>query len=82
MATRSWKTIKVRYCDTAGTEVELEAEAIFAAEWMPDQPPRLGTHRCSHAKECILAQKPRCVWAGNPGYDPFEEETDEKPATK
>jgi hypothetical protein len=77
LAIRTWQTIKVRYCDQAGREVSLEAQAIYPEEWMPDQAPRLGAHRCSQSRDCLLFQKPRCVWAGNPGYDPFEEKSDE-----
>ena len=79
MAIRTWQTMKFRYCDLAGCEVALEAQAIYPSEWMPDQSPRLGAHRCSRSGECLLFQKPRCVWAGNPGYDPFEEEKGEEP---
>jgi len=77
VAIRTWQTEKVRYCDLAGCEVALEAQAVYPAEWMPETAPRIEGHRCSHGGECLLFQKPRCVWAGNPGYDPYEEEIEE-----
>jgi len=75
MAQKTWDVIKVRYCQHVAQEVGLEAEAVYPAEWMPDQPPRILAHRCSHAFACSLDPRPSCVWAGtNPTYDPFKEE--------
>lgn len=72
MAVKVWQTMKVQYCDHAGCEVALEVEAIYPAENLPDQAPRLSTHRCSKAQDCILMNKTTCVWTGtNPSYDPF-----------
>jgi hypothetical protein len=74
MAVKTWQTIKVQYCHHVKTEVELEAEAVYPAEWLPDQPPRILAYRCSHAFACNLDGRPSCVWAGtNPNYDPFLE---------
>ena len=74
MIIRSWDTIKVIYCHHADAEVGLQADAVYPPEWLPDQPPRLLGHRCSHASECNLLGKPSCIWAGtNPTYDPFLE---------
>ncbi|GAP13802.1 hypothetical protein LARV_01557 [Longilinea arvoryzae] len=73
MAVKMWEPIKVQYCDHAGCEVALEAEVVYPAETLPDQP-RLGAHRCSHGAICSQMDKPACLWAGtNPGYDPFNE---------
>ncbi len=75
MATRIWQTIKVRYCQHVCTEVGLEAEVIFPVDPLPDQPPQVVAHRCSHAFRCNLDERPSCVWAGtNPAFDPFAEE--------
>lgn len=75
MAVKTWQTIKVRYCHHADAEVELEAQTVYPAEWLPDQPPRILAHRCSHAFACSLDGRPSCVWAGtNPSYDPFRED--------
>ena len=75
MAIRDWQTLKVRYCEHVNTEVGLEAEVVYPADILPDQSPRLLTHRCSQGYECALENKGNCVWAGNnPDYDPFEEE--------
>jgi len=74
MATKVWESIKVRYCDHIKAEVDLEVEAIYPPEWMPDQPPQIVAHRCSHGFVCNLDNRPSCIWAGtNPAYNPFEE---------
>lgn len=72
MAYRTWQTIKLHYCHHIEEEVAMQADTVFPAEWMPEQPPRVLAHRCSRGKECNLDTRPSCVWAGtNPGYDPF-----------
>lgn len=72
MATITWETLKVRYCDTAETQVELQAEMIYPAEWLPDQPARVLAHRCSHGLVCMANGQGACCWSGaNPDYDPF-----------
>lgn len=74
MAVRTWETLKVRYCDHAGTKVCLEADVVYPSEWLPDQAPRIMAHRCSNAINCNLDQQPSCVWAGtNPTFDPYLE---------
>lgn len=74
MAEKAWKPIKIRYCNHAGCEVSLEVKAVYPAEHLPDQLPRITGHRCSKAMDCVLYQQATCVWAGsNPSYDPFKE---------
>jgi len=74
MAFRTWETIKVRYCHHVDAEVEMEAQVIYPADWLPDQGPRVTAHRCSRALACNLDGRSSCVWAGtNPAYDPFSE---------
>ncbi len=74
MVHRTWQTIKVRYCEHAGSEVEMEAELLFPADHLPDQGPRVIAHRCSRAIACNLDNRASCVWAGtNPAFDPFAE---------
>lgn len=74
MVLRDWQVIKVQYCQHAGKEVALEAEVVYPAEFLPDQPPRILAHRCSEAFSCNLDGRASCVWAGtNPMYDPFKE---------
>jgi hypothetical protein len=72
MATRTWEVVKVRYCDHIGQEVTLEAETVYPADILPEQPPRYIAHRCSSGIDCMVNDKPSCVWSGsNPLYDPF-----------
>jgi len=67
-----WEPVREQYCDRVGKQVALEAELIFPAEFMPDQPPRVTAHRCSLGMVCNQFDKPTCCWAGtNPGYDPL-----------
>jgi hypothetical protein len=74
MATKVWESIQVRYCEHVSDEVSLDAQVVYPAEWMPDQPPQVVSHRCSHAFACNLDNRPSCIWAGtNPAYDPFKE---------
>lgn len=73
MAEKRWETIRVQFCDHAGCEVRLEAELVYPAEFLPDQPPRLISKRCSRSLECNMWNNMTCIWAGtNPMYDPFE----------
>ncbi|MDZ4159571.1 MAG: hypothetical protein U1B80_07260 [Anaerolineaceae bacterium] len=74
MTLKSWQDLKLRYCDRAGCEVALQAEMVYPAEHLPEQPPRVFAHRCSHAVNCMLHRKSACLWAGgDPAYDPFLE---------
>ena len=74
MAVKTWYPIKIRFCEHAGSEVALEVEAVYPADFLPDQSPRIQAHRCSKAYLCSLDNQPSCVWAGtNPTYDPFVE---------
>lgn len=82
MAHRNWKILKVSYCEQAGEEVALEAELVYPASFLPEQPPRIMAHRCSHGLACNSFQKPGCCWSGtNPGYDPFKNREAEKPTS-
>ena len=81
MAYRKWEVIKVSYCDHAGEEVSLEAEIIYPASYLPEQPPRIVAHRCSRGLACNSFRQASCCWAGtNPGYDPFKEPESANPA--
>jgi hypothetical protein len=72
MAWVMWKSIKEQHCDRVDENVALEARVVYAAEFMPDQPPRILAHRCSRGMECNQMNTPTCIWAGTlPGYDPF-----------
>jgi hypothetical protein len=74
MAVKTWQTIKIRYCHHVKAQVGLEAELVYPAEFLPDQPARVLAHRCSHAFACNLDNRPSCIWAGtNPSFDPFAE---------
>lgn len=73
MAVERWQTIKVRYCQHAGTEVGLESQVVYPAERLPDQPPRVHGHRCSGAMACNLDGRAGCIWAGTNPVDPFSD---------
>mgnify|MGYP005816578317 CR=1 FL=1 len=74
MAFRTWQPVRSQYCARAGMEVSLEADVVYPAEYLPDQPGRVLAHRCSQGLQCNLLEKAACVWAGtNPSYDPFSE---------
>ncbi len=74
MAFKTWQVVKIRYCDNAGKEVALEAEAIYPADFIPDTAPRIQGHRCSNAVHCAMYKKTGCMWSGaNPNFDPFAE---------
>lgn len=75
MAEKRWYPAKTQYCKHADCEVQLEVHVVLPPEYLPDQPPRVVGHRCSHGLQCNLLTQPSCVWAGtNPAYDPFSEE--------
>ncbi len=74
MSVKTWEVEKISYCHHVGKEVGLEAEVIYPADWLPDQPPRIVAHRCSEGIVCNLDGRASCLWAGtNPTYDPFSE---------
>lgn len=72
MTEKHWETIKVQYCEHVGSDVSLDGEFVYPAEFLPDQPARLVAKRCSRGVECNQYNGMTCVWAGtNPGYDPL-----------
>ena len=74
MSEKTWEIIKVRYCHHVKDEVNFEAQVVYPAEWLPDQPPRVIGHRCSEGLACNQESRASCIWAGtNPTYDPFKE---------
>jgi len=73
MAEKRWEPERMYYCDHADCEVVLEAEVVYPADFLPDQPPRLLSRRCSRGLECNMWKNVTCVWAGtNPLVDPFK----------
>lgn len=74
MAEKKWEVVKVLYCHHVKEKVGLEAQMLYPAEWLPDQPPQVLAHRCSKAYACNQDGRSSCVWAGtNPAFDPFKE---------
>jgi hypothetical protein len=72
MAQVAWEKQKVIFCERVGEDVALEAQVVYPASFMPDQPPRILAHRCSMGLICNQSDRACCMWAGNlPGYDPF-----------
>jgi hypothetical protein len=43
MTEKTWQTIKVQYCHHVDKQVGLEAEVVYPAEWLPDQPTAVPT---------------------------------------
>lgn len=77
MAIREWQSIKYCYCEHAAREVALEAQVVWPADLLPDQPARVFGHRCSSGLDCNLDGRASCMWAGtNPVFDPFKERMD------
>lgn len=67
-----WTPIRHVFCEKAGAEAALEVKLVYAADFLPDQPPRVIGHRCSLGMQCNELESPTCQWAGTlPGYDPF-----------
>ncbi|HNK62544.1 MAG TPA: hypothetical protein PKL78_04500 [Anaerolineales bacterium] len=64
MAEKVWQVEKVKYCEHVGQEVEIESQVIYPADILPEQPPRVVAHRCSHSLECNLVEKPSCNLCG------------------
>lgn len=72
MAIKVWEPIQFCYCQHVNQQVALEAQVVLPPEWLPDQPPRVLSHRCSQGLKCNLDGRPSCLWAGtNPASDPF-----------
>jgi hypothetical protein len=72
MAFRTWEVSKISYCEHVGHEIALEAEKVYAADHLPDQPARVVARRCSNALVCNGMDKPGCIWSGTqPDYQPF-----------
>lgn len=72
MAYRTWQIEKIKYCEHVGHEIALEVEMLYPAEHLPDQPPRIVSHRCSNAVVCNQFDKATCKWCGtNPDHDPM-----------
>lgn len=72
MATVVWEPIQPKYCERVDHWVTLEVLRAYPAEFLPDHPPRLLSHRCPEASLCNQLEKPACAWAGTqPDYDPL-----------
>jgi hypothetical protein len=71
MAEKTWQVEKIKHCEHVGHEVTIENELIFPAEFLPDTPPHVVAHRCSHATECNMIEHPVCSLCGtNPDINP------------
>jgi hypothetical protein len=74
MVEKNWEVLKVCYCQHVNKDVALEAEMVYPAEILPDQPARILAHRCSEGLACNCDGRAACLWAGtNPNFDPFLE---------
>jgi hypothetical protein len=71
MTSEAWQPIRVCYCHHVDQMVALEAEIVYPADWLPDEP-RVLAHRCSKGLDCNLDGRSSCLWSGtNPVIDPF-----------
>ena len=72
MTQKQWYVSKVCYCEHVQHEIALETLVVLPSEFLPEQPPRIISHRCSEALECNGINKPACAWCGtNPDYRPM-----------
>jgi hypothetical protein len=71
MAETVWEIFRKQRCARIHQVVTLEVERVYAAEFLPDQPPRVIGRRCSQALACNQLDHPACTWAGTSDYDPF-----------
>ena len=39
MSEKIWEVVKVHYCHHVRDDVGFEAQVVYPAEWLPDQPP-------------------------------------------
>ena len=62
MAWESWRTVKQTRCEIMDEEITLHSRLAFAADNLPDQPPRVLAHRCSSAEHCDHFDQPKCPW--------------------
>jgi len=72
MAVRTWEVSKIKYCEYVRHEIALETEVVYPAEHLPEQLPRVISHRCSNAIACNQLDQPVCIWCGtNPDHQPL-----------
>jgi hypothetical protein len=62
MAVCTWEMSETRFCDHIHQDVALETQLVFPADFLPDQNPRILSHRCSQGGHCTLFSQPTCVW--------------------
>jgi hypothetical protein len=67
MAKKVWEVTKVYTCEYIGCEVAFETEVVYPTDFLLDLP-RVISHRCSHAKECNMGDKPNCAYGTNPDH--------------
>ena len=52
MAETIWQVMRTERCERIGEVVTLEVCRVYAAEFLPDQPPHVVGRRCSQAMAC------------------------------
>jgi hypothetical protein len=62
MAWESWRAGKQTHCEVMDEKVTLQSRLAFAADNLPDQPPRVLAHRCSSAENCDHFDQNKCPW--------------------
>jgi hypothetical protein len=62
MAWETWRTVKETRCKFLQDQVRLEARLLYAADILPDQPPRVLAYRCSDGQDCDRFNQADCPW--------------------
>ncbi len=62
MAWESWRTVKRTHCEVVDEEVALQSRLVYAADTLPDQPPRVLGYCCSSAENCDRFNQAACPW--------------------
>ena len=75
MAEKKWESVQTCFCAHVNMDVNLDVEVIYPADYLDNDVPRLGAHRCSNELLCNQFNQGACIWAGtNPMVDPFKDE--------
>lgn len=75
MAEKKWESLQTCYCEHVNMDVSLDVEVVYPTDYLDNEAPRLGAHRCSNGLFCNQFNQGACIWSGtNPEVDPFKDE--------